>query len=159
VQRLVPSSLVLAQIVSIRPLELIVSLPGQLLGHIPITNISKAFTSTLESNDSDESDDEDDDSGIPNLEDIFSVGQTLVASVVGTKTASETKVSLGNGGKRSNDEDWKGSRRVELTLYPDVVNAQVRKEDLVAGFVCWFNALLWRELTKITDPLWERQGC
>jgi rRNA biogenesis protein RRP5 len=102
-----------------------------------VTNISKAFTARLASNDSEDSedDDDDDDGNVPDLEDIFSLGQTLVASVVNSKTASETKQGLGNEGKRTNDEDWKGSRRVELTLDPEVVNAKVKKADLVQGFV------------------------
>jgi hypothetical protein len=65
------------------------------------------------------------------------VGQTLVASVVNVKTASEAKLYLGVEGKRTNDEDWKGSRRVELTLSPEIVNAKVKKTDLVQGSVSY----------------------
>jgi rRNA biogenesis protein RRP5 len=54
---------IFGQIVSILPLALIVSLPNQLYGHVPITNISSQFTELLErldaqevrSNDEDES--------------------------------------------------------------------------------------------------------
>ena len=39
---------ILGQVVSIQPLALILSLPNQLYGHVPITNISPQYTRMLE---------------------------------------------------------------------------------------------------------------
>ena len=40
---------VLGQIASIQPLALIISLPNQLMGHVPITQVTSQLTSRLES--------------------------------------------------------------------------------------------------------------
>ena len=59
-KRLLPGpTVVLVQVVQILPLELIVSLPDQLMANIPITNISKAFRKRLEVEADASSDDED----------------------------------------------------------------------------------------------------
>jgi rRNA biogenesis protein RRP5 len=42
---------ILGQVVSIGPLALVVSLPNQLYGHVPITQVSSELTSSLESMD------------------------------------------------------------------------------------------------------------
>lgn len=153
-KRLLPGpTVLLAQIIAILPLELIVSLPEQLLGHIPITNISSTFTKRLEADveaSSDEEDDEDDEaseagsdlgegtssnSKVPNLSDMFQVGQYVRASVVKVSPAKATSALLSTygAGSRRGNEDWKGSRRCELSLEPLLVNAGVSHGDLKAG--------------------------
>jgi rRNA biogenesis protein RRP5 len=69
---------VLGQIVTVQPLGLVVSLPNQLLGHVPITNITSQLTAKLEKLDEDaergsdvsmDNDVEAEESLLPNLED------------------------------------------------------------------------------------------
>lgn len=132
---------IFGQIISIFPLALIVSLPNQLFGHVPITNISAQLTDLLEK--AQEDDDDDDDrsslysSRIPDLSEIFHVGQ-YVRAVVATVHASGSTDASGVG--KSRDEAARASRRVELSLIPERVNVGVLKSDLKANFVCaWLN--------------------
>ena len=132
---------ILAQIVSIEPLALVVSLPNQLYGHVPITQISSEFTSALESMDADDelpSDEEAEgaDAGtsrVPDLFDLFRPGQYLRCVAVAAHAAGATKTAAGTG--RARDDVEKVSRRVELSLVPEQVNLGVVKTDLKSGFV------------------------
>jgi rRNA biogenesis protein RRP5 len=129
---------ILGQIVSVEPLALIVSLPNQLFAHVPITNISSQLTSRLESSmDEDDEEEEEDDglaasSQIPDLSDIFQPGQ-YVRAVVTTVHAPGSTDTSGLG--KSRDQVARASRRVELSLVPERVNAGVQKSDLKPGFV------------------------
>ncbi|GAA6018426.1 hypothetical protein JCM11491_006993 [Sporobolomyces phaffii] len=141
-KRLVPGTKVFAQIVQVRPLELIVSLPNQLLAHVPITNLSSEFTQRLEAageeseseseqdEDSDEDSDDDDEprakSALPGLPSLFKAGQWISAVVTASKPA-DSKQKLGG---REGDENVRTSRRVELSLEPEKVNEGVAKGDL-----------------------------
>lgn len=139
---------VLAQIISIRALELIVSLPNQLLAHIPITAISSYFTASLQASatkaaagvDSDqEEDEESDDDDLPDLSSMFQVGQFLNAQVSSTKTTDVARKTLHQSQKA--DEQYRLSRRVLLTLDPAVCYAKMKKSDLVHGLVL-YNAVI-----------------
>ncbi|GAA5875823.1 hypothetical protein JCM1840_003525 [Sporobolomyces johnsonii] len=139
-KRLIPGTKVFCQIVQVRPLELIVSLPNQLLAHIPITNLSPEFTARLEaagedSSDDSESESEEEDSDddepsskshLPGLPSLFKEGQWVAAAVVASKPA-DSKLKLGG---REGDETVRSSRRVELSLEPEKVNEGVAKGDL-----------------------------
>ncbi|KAL8286763.1 hypothetical protein RQP46_004291 [Phenoliferia psychrophenolica] len=139
-KRLVPGTKVLAQVILVRPLELIVSLPNQLLAHIPITNISTEYTARLEaagedssSEDEDESDSEEGETktgGLPALNKMFQEGQWVSAIVMDSKT-NDSKAKLGG---REGDENVRASRRVELSLEPEKVNEGIARGDLKAGF-------------------------
>lgn len=122
------------QIISIQSLALIVALPNQLFGHVPITNISTAFTELLEK--SEENDEEDDvsmdDFGVPDLAEIFHEGQYVRVVVTATHAAGTTDIA---GLGRSRDEAARASKRVELSLNPDKVNFGVQKTDVVQNFV------------------------
>ncbi len=128
------------QIISILPLVLIVSLPNQLFAHVPITNISSQFTELLERIEAQEpqSDYEDDEDGedtrlaIPELGDIFKVGQYVRASVSAVYPPGTTDVS---GIGKTRDESIRASKRVELSLIPERVNTGIKKADLKQGFV------------------------
>ncbi len=131
---------IFGQIVSIQPLALVVSLPNQLFGHVPITSISSQFTSLLESMDIDEdeeeeSDDEETESHpkVPELSDIFHPGQYIRAAVTAIHVAGSTDMT---GLGKSRDETTRASRKVELSLNPERVNSGVQKSDLKAGYVC-----------------------
>ncbi|KAL4241734.1 hypothetical protein ABKN59_000784 [Abortiporus biennis] len=125
------------QIISVLPLALIVSLPNQLLAHIPITSISSELTSRLESMDEDvdmdSEDDEDDesDSSIPDLSDLFRPGQYIRAVITAVHAQGITD---GSGMVRGRDELQKASRRVEMSLVPEKVNEGIAKADLKKGF-------------------------
>lgn len=133
---------ILCQIVSVEPLSLIVSLPNQLFGHIPITQISSEFMTLLEKIDesADEEDEESEDEGgtskrqqkIPDLVDLFRPGQYLRAVVTGVN-ASGTTDNFGSG--RPKDNSQRVSRRVELSVEPHKVNAGIVVKDLTPGFV------------------------
>ena len=138
-QRVAAGMRILGAIVSIQPLALIVSLPNQLYAHVPITEISSQLTSILEAMDEDDSmassDDEDEDSPksrVPELSQIFRVGQYVRAVVSAVHAPGTTDPT---GLSRARDEIQKASRRVELSLLPSRVNEGVSKSDLRAGFV------------------------
>ena len=133
---------ILAQVVSIEPRALIVSLPNQLYGHVPITQISSELTASLESMDVDDEpppgDEEEEDADakaprLPDLFDLFRPGQYLRCVVVASHAAGTTKAGVGTG--RAKDEVEKASGRVELGLTPELVNQGVEKTDLKPGFV------------------------
>jgi rRNA biogenesis protein RRP5 len=133
---------ILAQVVSIEPLALVVALPNQLYGHVPITQISSELTASLESMDVDDeqgSDEEEEDDAdanttrLPDLFDLFRPGQYLRCVVVASQAAGTTKARTGTG--RAISEIEKASRRVELGLIPEQVNQGVLKTDLKPGFV------------------------
>jgi rRNA biogenesis protein RRP5 len=136
---------ILAQVISIEPLALIVSLSNQLYGHVPITQISSELTASLESMDMDDeprSDEEEDKENedaevkttrLPDLFELFRPGQYLRCVVVASHAAGTTKAGAGTG--RAPGEIEKVSRRVELSLVPEQVNQGVLKTDLKPGFV------------------------
>lgn len=132
---------IFCQIVRILPLALIVSLPNQLYGHVPITNISPQFTERLErlddaqelrSNGEAIEEDEIPLPHIPELTDIFDVGQYVRTVVSAVHPPGTTDVSCVG---KSRDENAKASKRVELSLIPERVNTGVSKSDLKQGFV------------------------
>ncbi len=157
-KRLIPGSRLLCSVLAIHPLAVVVSLPNQMLGHIPVTQISPQFTHRLQTAadaaaaDSDEEDDDDDESmdedsddenangvsekqanknakKVPELRELFHVGQWLVASVVQVRGPDVAK----GRPTREGGEYEKESRRVELSLAPYLVNAGVSVSDLDAG--------------------------
>lgn len=128
---------ILGQIVSVQPLALVVSLPNQLLGHVPITQISTILTNILETMDEDEPPSDDDEGGnkmsrVPDILSMFTPGQYVRAVVTAVHAAGSTD-ALGIG--KTWDETAKASRRVELSLSPDRINNGVLRGDLRAGFV------------------------
>lgn len=128
---------ILGQIVSILPMALIISLPNQLLGHVPITQISTYITHCIDAMDEDngsvegESDNEE-KSDVPDLSGIFQPGQYVRTVVTAVFATAPTDVPVIG---RTRDGTVKASRRVELSLTPDKVNSGVQKSDLRAGFV------------------------
>ena len=140
-QRVVVGMKILCQIFSVEPLSLIVSLPNQLFGHIPITQISSEFTMLLEkmeeSGDEEDEESEDEDGTskqhkLPNLADIFTPGQYLRAVVTDVHAPGTTGDSA--VGRPKNDSQ-RVSRRVELSVEPYKVNSGIAVKDLTPGFV------------------------
>jgi len=132
---------ILCQIVFVEPLSLVVSLPNQLFGHIPITQISSEFTTLLERIDESVGEEEEEEEGedtpkqqhkIPDLVGIFRPGQYLRA-VVTEVHAPGTTDNFGPG--RPKDDSQRVSRRVELSVEPHEVNGGIAVKDLTFGFV------------------------
>jgi len=130
---------IFGQIVSIMPLGLIISLPNQLYGHVPITQISAQFTALLERFDArdddinvDESDEDKEELQAPDIFAMFRVGQYVRTVVMDVHPAGVSDV---NAFRKSRDNLVKASKRVELSLVPEKVNAGVQKADLRGGFV------------------------
>ncbi|QRV97230.1 rRNA biogenesis protein RRP5 [Ceratobasidium sp. AG-Ba] len=136
-KRLEPSQKLLGTITSILPLALIVSLPNQLMGHVPIINISSQLTSRLESSpsrssspSSEEEDEEEEETDIPSLAQLFSPGQYVSCIVKQVRPATGSI----DFGARPRDESEKAARKVELSIRPGDVNAGVGAGDLSVGF-------------------------
>ncbi|KAG6899782.1 hypothetical protein C0993_006968 [Termitomyces sp. T159_Od127] len=130
---------ILGQVVSIQPLALIVSLPNQLFAHVPLTNISTQLTALLEGaeesaeelSEDEEGDERISEPRIPTLSDLFHEGQYVRGVVTAVYAQGSTDHSVI---AKSRDEMVKSSRRVELSLYPERINAGIQKADLKAGF-------------------------
>ncbi|ORE09789.1 nucleic acid-binding protein [Rhizopus microsporus var. microsporus] len=101
----------------INELELFVSLPHQLVGVIPITEISDALTETIQkiANDEDEDMDEEENK-MPSLNNMFYVGQWLRCKITNLPALEE-----------------KAKRPIELSLKPQVVNEDLLKVDTTPG--------------------------
>ncbi|KZT35635.1 nucleic acid-binding protein [Sistotremastrum suecicum HHB10207 ss-3] len=137
-KRMVPGMKMFCQVVAIHQVSLIVSLPNQLFGHIPITQISSQLTQRLEKMDQSEAesevaDDDDDDAGDVDLASMFEPGQFLSAVVSAVRPAGTREDVTGSG--RPRNERERASRRVELSLIPSEVNAGISTLDLKPGFV------------------------
>ncbi|EJD03698.1 uncharacterized protein FOMMEDRAFT_139869 [Fomitiporia mediterranea MF3/22] len=134
-KRIVPGMKLLGQIVAVYPFSLIVSLPDQLLGHVPITHISSELTSALEAADADDVSEEGSESeghakDPPDLTDLFQTGQYVRAVVSSVKPPGSTDGQIFS---HSKDGVEKASRRVELSLIPEQVNSGLNKSDLKKG--------------------------
>ncbi|KAG0704363.1 hypothetical protein DFH29DRAFT_380266 [Suillus ampliporus] len=139
-KRIVPGMKLLGQIASIQPLALIISLPNQVMGHVPITQVTSQLTSRLESmheqeepSDTESVDDGESDSRteVPDLFQLFHVGQYVRAVVTNVHASGFTDVSAIS---KLRDDAAKASRRLELSLVPKTVNSGVLKTDLKPGF-------------------------
>ena len=145
---------IFGQIISVQALALIVSLPNQLVGHVPITQISSHYTSLLnaltESGEKDDRSDvnnedtneeeEEEEDGVPHLGEMFQPGQYVRAVVTavraaGTREGLSSKLGLGSGTSFGLDDLERTSRRVELSLDPVQVNAGLSKADVCFGLV------------------------
>ncbi|ODV88206.1 hypothetical protein CANARDRAFT_26349 [[Candida] arabinofermentans NRRL YB-2248] len=149
-KNLLPGSMVLGQIKRINRMEIILSLPDNLDGYIPITSISEELTKELqdfddEQNESDDDDDEemkydtDDEESenkitkaitahkekksFPDLRSRFQVGQWLRAAVVESSSKTTKKAS-------------RTKKRIELTIEPSKVNSGMDEdEDLIVNSI------------------------
>lgn len=127
---------ILGQVVSIYPLALVVSLPNQLYGHVPITNISSQLTSELErmydmEDGHSDSGEVESNTHVPQLSELFCPGQYVRTAV--TAISGQTPDNAGLG--KSRDEVARMSRKIELSLSPERVNAGIQPSDLEPGFV------------------------
>lgn len=105
----------------INELDLFVSLPHQLVGVVAITEISDAITAVVEkvaNEDEDEDMEEGSETSLPNLAELFYVGQWV-----------RCRVSALQSG------DDKQKKVIELSLKPSLVNEDIVKVDVTPGVV------------------------
>lgn len=118
-----PGSYVLGIVKQINKMELVLALPDNLVGFIPITNISSQLITLLEKYDDqnessdDDSDDENDKSiakstsiEFPDLSQRFTIGQYLRAKVIANQNEKQKK-------------------RFELSIEPEQVNSSMDQND------------------------------
>ena len=120
VKRLVPGSMVLGQVSQINRHDIALSLPNNLTGFVPLTEISDKFTEYVEHLMAEEDEVEDtSEAKDVDLKSYFCLGQYLRAYVVSTieDTASGSI----------------GKRHIELSINPRQANSGLKKDDLVAG--------------------------
>ncbi|CCG82813.1 U3 snoRNP-associated protein Rrp5 [Taphrina deformans PYCC 5710] len=111
-KRLTVGTVVLGQISSINNLDLVVSLPNNLSGYVSITNISTQLSSKLENDaQSDAGSDLSEEEDVPELSDIFEIGQWIRATVISV----EDGASKGRSEKRT-------KKRIDLSIVPSAVN-------------------------------------
>ncbi len=125
-QRLVKGSLVLGQVSAIGPFEVSVTLPNNLVGHLPITSISETLNKRIEAaaaNDeddqdkaADDSDAEDSDSDDVDPQSLFEVGEYIRVAIMSTENEAPAP---------------RIKRRIELSVRPEHANAGVADQDLV----------------------------
>ncbi|KAI0104140.1 nucleic acid-binding protein [Nemania sp. FL0031] len=120
-QRLVKGSLVLGQVTEIRPLQIILALPNNLSGHVPITSISDVLSDRVAA-EAEASDEDDLETDSVELKDIFEVGQYLRAYV--TSTTEESTGAL-----------TKPKKHIELSLRPEHTNTGLLSKELVENAV------------------------
>lgn len=121
-KNLIPGSSVLGQIVHIDKVYITLAIGDNLLGQIPITAVSNQISSMLEkyeaSQESDDDSDEEEPASLnfkpvfPKLSELFTIGQWLRAQVT------------------PHDEKTK---RLTLSIEPEVVNSSIEDDDLTAG--------------------------
>ncbi len=137
---------ILGQVIEIYPSHVVISLPNQMLGHIPLPQITSQLTERIENlPEEGDSEDEENESGdeeeapeaaakrIPELQDIFRAGK-YVHTIVTTVHAAGTTAPNTNLVKPKNDAD-RGSRRIVLSTVPKEINGELSGKDLVAGYV------------------------
>ena len=135
-KRLAPGSLVLGQIAQINRYDIALSLPNNLTGFVPITEISDVVSRKVEALAGDEEEEEDAErsDSFADLGTMFHVGQYLRAAVLSTET---------DGVGRA-----KGKRHIALTINPRQANAPLSKSDLVV------NSMVQAAISSVEDHGW-----
>lgn len=125
-KRLQAGTRLLTRVHQILPLHLLLSLPNNLYAHVPITSISTTLTTQLAAEESSDVASNASDSEVPDLADLFVPGQYLVAQVEKLFPTASNELMQ----QYQYSETLRLAGRVECTLVPEVVNADVSKADL-----------------------------
>jgi rRNA biogenesis protein RRP5 len=125
-KRLVPGSMVLGQVTEITSRDLVLALPNNLSGFVPMTAISDKLTARIEKlvqeeENSDDGADESEEFEDIELKKMFFVGQYLRAYVT---SASDSSTAYGAS---------KGKKRIELSINPKLANRGISKSSLVVN--------------------------
>ncbi|RKF58865.1 rRNA biogenesis protein rrp5 [Erysiphe neolycopersici] len=131
-KRLGTGSLVLGQISEIHESEIVLTLPNNLTGYVPITSISDKLTNRLECI-SAIADDEDQESSTEEIElhKIFKIGQYLRAYVVSTSNDSNANT--------------KTKKSIQISLRPQDTNNSINPESIVV------NSTLMTSIISVED--------
>jgi rRNA biogenesis protein RRP5 len=119
--------MVLGQVTELTDQNIVLSLPNNLVGYVPITAISDKLTARLEKMAEEEDGKEEagnadsEDTDDIDLKNMFFVGQYLRAYVTAT-----TEDAHGNGVTKT-------KKKVELSIHPKLVNRGIEKSNLVAN--------------------------
>ncbi|KAF2808994.1 nucleic acid-binding protein [Mytilinidion resinicola] len=148
-KKLVIGSMVLGQVTQITSRDVVLALPNNLSGFIPLTAISDKFTSRIEQLlENDEEDEDvagtDKEDGI-DLQALFHVGQYLRAYVTATEREQNKR-----GIARS-------KKRIELSTNPTLVNRGISKSDIVKNSMIQASVLSNEEHGLVMDMGFEDQ--
>jgi rRNA biogenesis protein RRP5 len=118
--------MVLGQVTELTDQHVVLSLPNNLVGYVPITAISDKLTARLEKLAQEEDEEEagntdSEDTEDVDLKNMFFLGQYLRAYVTAT-----TEDALANGVAKT-------KKRIELSIHPKLVNRGIEKSNLVAN--------------------------
>jgi len=126
-QRLEPGFVLLGVVAEVNDLDVTVSLPSNMVGRVPITEVSEPVSAAVEraaeADDAEDALDEDAASGrshgaeVPDLARLFTIGQVVRCAVVSKSTASE------------------GRTQLQLSVRPDRTNASDLGHLLCPGYV------------------------
>ncbi|KAI9366055.1 hypothetical protein DFJ73DRAFT_955849 [Zopfochytrium polystomum] len=132
---------ILGVVVEINELDVVLSLPHQLMGYLSITEISKHVTAMVErvaeGDQRGENEGSEDmavdgtDKELPALKDFFVVGQFLQCSVLSSEAADAARPG--------------GRRRIELSIRPELINQGLGRDSLAA------NMILSASVTSVED--------
>lgn len=116
----------MGRIVKINSMNLVVSLPCQMVGYVSINEISRPLSKIIaniaDSEEDDEDEKENDENILPELSSLFKIGQWVRCKVSRIETPDD---------KKATSKHW----RVHLTLVPDEVNSDIISTDLSKGMV------------------------
>lgn len=127
---------------AVLPLHLILSLPNQLLAHVPITEVSSTLTDRLTKGekeddedmeiDANAEEDDEEDADTPELSQLYQPGQ-YVSGIVTQNFPSESS-NKSFLGMYTPTEQTRLASRIEMSLRPEKVNEGVMKADVTTGY-------------------------
>ena len=126
-------TLVLGQVSQINTQDITIALPNNLTGYVPLTRISSTLTTIIDTIMQDDSDRDDDTLDLPDLEELFTLGQWVRAVVV------ENTVTNITGSSESK------KKHIELSLEPELVNSSLANDDILP------KTLLQASVTSVED--------
>lgn len=118
-KNLTPGTIVLGQIIDASHQDIVLALPNNLVGYVPLTAVSDKLNERLEKLLKEEevtAEDEDESFEDVHLEDMFTAGQYLRACVTATT-----------------DDSARGRKRLELSIDPKLVNKGLSKRKMPAN--------------------------
>jgi rRNA biogenesis protein RRP5 len=115
-KKLSPGTIILGQVIDVTHQDVVLALPNNLVGYVPLTAVSDKLNERLEKllkEDEEEKDEDDEDFDDVELRDMFVVGQYLRACVTSTT-----------------DDSARARKRLELSIDPKLVNKGVPKRKI-----------------------------
>ncbi|KAI9286089.1 hypothetical protein BC943DRAFT_322500 [Umbelopsis sp. AD052] len=108
----------------ITDLNLVISLPQQLVGSVAITEISDPITKAVEA--VAQAEDDDESNSLPDLSALFKVGQWVRCCII-QLTGSDDQEGI------SMEKRSKQKRKIDLSIKPEIVNSGVSVNDMTKG--------------------------